>query len=246
MAFSRPFYHGGLLNRRAVLRSAYAQFMFAFGSADHDQLEKMRAYLTQMITGWDVQTVRETVAETLHLIIDPIVYDEAIELIDQHHAAGREVVIVSASGSEIVDPIGSMLGADHVIASTLVEEQGRYTGEVDFYAYAQNKADAIVQLAAARNYDLATSFAYSDSETDLPMLEVVGHPFCVNPDKALRRMADERSWPVLAFARPVALRRRLGFDTATGRAMAAGAGLAALAVVLTVLATRRRRAGRDA
>lgn len=240
LAFSRPFYNGGLLNRRAVLRSAYAQFMFAFGSADHDQLEKMRAYLTQMIAGWEVETVRQTVAETLHLIIDPIVYDEAIELIEQHHAAGRDVVIVSASGAEIVDPIGRMLGADHVIASTLVSRAGRYTGEVDFYAYAQNKADAIVRLAEERGYDLAASFAYSDSETDLPMLEVVGNPFCVNPDKALRRVAAERSWPVLAFARPVALHRRLGLDTPRARAVAAGGGLALVALVVLALVARRR------
>lgn len=241
LAFSRPFYNGGLLNRRAVLRSAYAQFMFAFGSADHDQLEKMRAYLTQMITDWDVETVRQTVAETLHTIIDPLVYDEAIELIEQHHAAGREVVIVSASGAEIVDPIGAMLGADHVIASTLIEKDGRYTGEVDFYAYAENKAEAIRRLAEMRGYDLAASFAYSDSETDLPMLEVVGHPFCVNPDKALRRLATERNWPVLAFARPVALRPRLGLGTPTGRAVMAGAGLGLLAFVIGTLAVRRRR-----
>ena len=244
LAFSRPFYHGGLLNRRAVLRSAYAQFMFAFGSADHDQLEKMRAYLTQMITGWEVETVRQTVAETLHLIIDPIVYDEAIELIEQHHAAGRDVVIVSASGAEIVEPIGRMLGADHVIASTLVSQAGRYTGEVDFYAYAQNKADAIVALAGERGYDLAASFAYSDSETDIPMLEVVGNPFCVNPDKPLRRVAAERSWPVLTFARPVALHRRLGLDTPRARAVAAAIGLGMVALAALALVLHRRR-GRD-
>ena len=77
LAFSRPFYDGGLLSRRAVLRSAYAQFMFAASGADHDQLTKMRNYLTQMVTGWDVEVVRQSVAETVHAIIDPIVYDEA-------------------------------------------------------------------------------------------------------------------------------------------------------------------------
>jgi len=227
LAFSKPFFEGGLLSRRAVLRSAYAQFMFSVSGADHDQLEKMRAYLTQMVAGWDVEVVRQSVNETLHSIIDPIVFDEAVELIEHHQAAGRDVVIVSASGmivsasgTEVVEPIGEMLGVDHVIATTLVEKDGRYTGDVDFYAYGPNKAKAMEQLAAERGYDLAESYAYSDSETDAPMLAAVGHPFAVNPDKTLRRMAEENGWPILTFARPVALRRRLGLETRVGKAAA--------------------------
>ena len=200
-----------------MLRSAYAHFMFSINGADHDQLEKMRAYLTQMVAGWDVEVVRQSVAETLHSIIDPIVFDEAVELIEEHQAAGRDVVIVSASGTEVVEPIGEMLGVDHVIATTLVVEDGRYTGDVDFYAYGPNKAKAMEHLAAERGYDLAESYAYSDSETDAPMLAAVGHPFAVNPDKTLRRIADENGWPILTFARPVALRRRLGLDTRSAR-----------------------------
>ena len=104
LAFGKPFYQGGLINRRAVLRSAYAQFVFALAGADEDQIERMRAYLTSMCTGWDVAQVRDIVSETLHDIIDPIVYDEAVELIGMHKAAGRDVVIVSSSGEEVVGP----------------------------------------------------------------------------------------------------------------------------------------------
>ncbi|HVQ19250.1 MAG TPA: haloacid dehalogenase-like hydrolase, partial [Actinomycetes bacterium] len=96
LAFSRPFYKGGLINRRAVLRSAYAQFVYLVGGADHDQMERMRQYLQDMCAGWPVQQVRQIVAETLHELIDPIVYDEAVELIEQHREAGRDVVIVSS------------------------------------------------------------------------------------------------------------------------------------------------------
>lgn len=236
LAFSKPFFQGGLLTRRAVLRSAYANFMFSLQGADHDQLEKMRAYLTQMIAGWDVSVVRQCVAETLHTVVDPIVYAEAVELIAEHQAAGRDVVIVSASGSEVVEPIGEMLGVDHVIATTLVEEDGRYTGEVEFYAYGPHKASAMQALAEERGYDLDASYAYSDSETDVPMLEVVGHPFAVNPDKTLRRAAEERDWPVLTFGHPVSLSSRLALDTTTGKAAAAlllagGAGAAAALLV---------------
>ena len=240
LAFGRPFYDGGLLNRRAVLRSAYANFMFSISGADHDQLEKMRAYLTQMVTGWDVEVVRQSVAETLHSIIDPIVFEEAITLIEQHQAAGRDVIIVSASGIEVVEPIGAMLGVDHVIATTLVSEDGRYTGEVEFYAYGPHKATAMVQLAADRGYDLSESYAYSDSETDVPMLEAVGHPFAVNPDKVLRRLAEENDWPVLVFARPVALRRRLGLDTKAGKAAALTVVAGTVSAVAVAVVSRRK------
>jgi len=241
LAFSRPFYEGGLLTRRAVLRSAYANFMFGAQGADHDQLERMRAYLTDLVTGWDVETVRQAVRETLHAIINPLVYDEAVALIEEHRAAGRDVVIISASGSEVVEPIGELLGVDHVIATTLVEKDGRYTGDVDFYAYGPNKAVAMERLAQERGYDLTESYAYSDSETDAPMLRAVGHPFAVNPDKALRKIAEENSWPILVFRNPVSLRRRLGLDSRVGRATAAVLVGSAVAAVTTSLVKRRRR-----
>src|SRR5499426_3781280 len=78
LAFSRSFYQGGLINRRAVLRSAYAQFVYLLGGADHDQMERMRQYLSSLSTGWDVQQVKDIVAETLHDLINPLVYDEAV------------------------------------------------------------------------------------------------------------------------------------------------------------------------
>lgn len=242
LAFSRPFYEGGLLTRRAVLRSAYANFMFGAQGADHDQLERMRAYLTDLVTGWDVATVRQAVNETLHAIINPLVYDEAVALIEEHRAAGRDVVIISASGSEVVEPIGAMLGVDQVIATTLVEKDGRYTGEVDFYAYGPNKAVAMERLAAQHGYDLDASYAYSDSETDAPMLRAVGHPFAVNPDKALRKIAEENDWPVLTFGNPVSLRRRLGLESRAGQATAAVLVASAVATVAWSLLRRRRSA----
>jgi HAD superfamily hydrolase (TIGR01490 family) len=240
LAFSRPFYEGGLLTRRAVLRSAYAQFFFAIGGADHDQLEKMRAYLTAMVKGWDAQVVRQVVSETLHEVIDPLVHDEAVDLIEQHHAAGRDVVIVSASGIEIVEPIGRLLGADHVVASQLVIEDGKYSGAVDHYVYGPNKAKAMRALAEERGYDLDASYAYSDSETDAPMLEIVGHPFAVNPDKGLRRLAEERHWPILSFSRSTPLRHRLGIDNRTAFAVAAALATATALVIFSVARRRPR------
>lgn len=243
LAFSRPFYQGGLINRRAVLKSAYAQFVFLVGGADHDQMEKMRQYLSALTRGWNVQQVREIVAETLHELIDPIIYEEAASLIEQHHAAGRDVVIVSSSGSEVVEPIGRLLGADHAIATRLKVEDGCYTGEIEYYAYAENKAAAIRELAAEQGYDLPESYAYSDSSTDLPLLEAVGHPSAVNPDRALRKEATAREWPVLVFNRPVELRSRLPEFSAPSRSvlLAVAVGAAALTAGLLWYSARRRR-----
>jgi HAD superfamily hydrolase (TIGR01490 family) len=209
LAFGKPFFQGGLINRRTVLRSAYAQFVFALQGADEDQMDRMRDYLTAMCTGWDVQQIRDIVNETLHEIIDPLVYDEAVELIGAHKAAGRDVVIISSSGEEVVRPIGEMVGADHVIATRMDVEDGKYTGAIDFYAYGPNKADGLRSFAEEQGYNLAACYAYSDSITDIPMLEAVGHPFAVNPDKALRRAAIEREWPILLFTNAVPLRERL-------------------------------------
>ena len=230
LAFGRPFFHGGLMNRRAVLKTAYAQFMFSLAGADAQQMERLRAQITAMCTGWDVATVHEIVRETLHEIVDPLVYAEAADLIEEHRAAGREIVIVSSSGADVVEPIGEMLGADRVVATRMIAVDGRYTGEIEFYAYGENKAEAMRQVAAESGYDLADCYAYSDSVTDLPMLSAVGHPTAVNPDRGLRRAALEHGWPVLQFSRPVSLRSRFAAPTTpvvTGAAMgAAVVGLA--------------------
>ena len=244
LAFSRPLYRGGLINRRAVLKSAYAQFVFLAGGADHDQMEKMRQYLSSLARGWNVAQVREIVAETLHDLIDPLIYDEAASLIEEHHAAGRDVVIVSSSGSELVEPIGEMLGADHVIATRMAEEDGYYTGEIDFYAYAENKAVAIRELALVEGYDLERCYAYSDSATDLPLLEAVGHPHAVNPDRALRREAQAKDWPVLVFTRPVQLRERSASLAVTSRPVLAAAALGAAVTAAGLVWYAARRSGR--
>jgi HAD superfamily hydrolase (TIGR01490 family) len=240
LAFSKPFQAGGLISRRAVLRSAYAQFVYLVGGADHDQMEKMREFLSDLCAGWDVQTVRDIVADTLHNIVDPLVYDEAVSLIEEHHLAGRDVVIVSASGAEVVEPIGEMLGADAVIATRMRIEDGRYTGEIDYYAYAENKATAIVELAERNGYDLSRSYAYSDSVTDVHMLEVVGHPYAVNPDKELRRQATTRGWPVLVFTKPVGLRSRMRLPQSKPTLAALAVGTAAAVGGAVYLAARRR------
>lgn len=238
-AFARPFYREGLLGRSDVVRSAYAQFVYLASGADHQQMETMREYMSRLVNGWDVAKVQQIVAETLDDIVDPMVFAEAVELIEEHKAAGRDVIIISSSGTDIVEPIGQRLGADLAIGTQVAIEDGRYTGEILFYAYGEGKADAMRTLAEERGYDLATSYAYSDSFTDLPMLELVGSPVAVNPDAELRKFAIEHEWPVLDFKKPVAMRTQI--DKKQVAAAGAGVALAGVALGLTWYARRRSR-----
>ncbi|MEV0677295.1 HAD-IB family hydrolase [Actinosynnema sp. NPDC050436] len=242
LAFSRPFFQEGLINRRAVLKSAYAQFVFMLAGADADQMDRMRSHITALCEGWDVEQVRSIVDETLHDIVDPLVYKEATQLILDHKADGHDVVVVSASGEELVAPISAMVGANRSVGTRMVVSDGRYSGDVDFYCAGENKAVAAKQLADEHDYDLARCFAYSDSITDLPLLEVVGHPTAVNPDRALRKVAAQRGWPVLTFSDPVSLRARIPRPSGTTVAVTAiGLGAATAAGVAWYGLRRRRR-----
>lgn len=229
LAFGRPFYRDGLITRRDVVKSAYAQLMFRLGGADEQSMARTRDYLAALCKGWQVDQVRQIVAETLHDLIHPYVYAEAAALIEEHQAAGRDIILVSASGDELVRPIGELLGVTDVIATRMAIEDGRYTGEVEFYAAGAAKVEAVGKLAEERGYDLTECYAYSDSVTDLPLLECVGHPTAVNPDRALRKLAAENGWPVLEFRYPIPLGRRLRERPAVPMAAAAigvGVGVA--------------------
>jgi phosphoserine phosphatase len=155
-------------------------------------------------------------------------------------------VIVSTSGAEVVEPVGELLGADRVVATRMVVgDDGCFTGEVEYYAYGPTKAEAIRELAASEGYALERSYAYSDSATDLPMLQAVGYPHAVNPDRALRREALARGWPVLEFRRPVPLKQRLPALSVPPRpalVAVAAIGAAAATAGLVWYASRRRNA----
>lgn len=246
LALGRAFYAAGLISRRDVVKGAYARFVYHLGGVDEDRMDRMRDGLARAVTGWDAEQVRTVIADALIEAIDPLVYDEAAALIEEHHAAGRAVVIVSSSGDEIVAPVGRMLGADHVVASRMVVDDGRYTGDVDFYAFGPFKAKAMDDLAEQHGWNLEDCFAYTDSFTDVPMLEAVGHPYAVNPDRGLRREALSREWPVLDFKHPVPLRSRFPRLPAPSRPMAVGiAGAAVVAAAASWRAARvhGRRAG---
>ncbi|MEE2034322.1 HAD-IB family hydrolase [Rhodococcus chondri] len=242
LAFTRPFFEEGLLSRRAVLKSSYAQLVFMLSAADHKRVERMREHIAAMCEGWNAEQIRTIVAEALHEIVDPLVFAEAADLIADHKARGHDVVVISASGDEVVAPIAAALGASHSTGSRMRIENGLYAGELEFYCFGDAKATAIHELAERYHYDLARSYAYSDSSTDLPMLLTVGNPRVVNPDRPLRRVATEKGWPILIFAHPVRLWTRLRPSSA-GLLTVAGA-VSAGAVILGATAYAARRAGR--
>jgi HAD superfamily hydrolase (TIGR01490 family) len=241
MALGGTLYRDGLISKRTIVRGLYAQFVYLLVGADENKMDRMREAMLTLTRGWDQQHVKELVRETLDEVLSPIIYAEALELIEEHHAAGRKTVIVSSSPAETVEPICEYLGVDDVIATRArIDANGRYTGELEFYAYAGYKADAIRELAVSEGINLAGSYAYSDSITDLPMLELVGHPVAVNPDRELARVAREREWEVRYFQRPVRLRDRVPAPP-RGPTLAAGAAVVGIATALVLYAWLRRR-----
>ncbi|WP_433054799.1 HAD family hydrolase [Dactylosporangium sp. CS-033363] len=245
LAFGRPFYRDGLISRRDVIKGAYAQLIFRVGGGSDEQtMARTRDYLAALVKGWRAEQVRQIVRETLDELINPYIYAEAALLIEEHRAAGRDVVLVSTSGDEMVRPIGEQLGITDIIATRMnVGDDGCYTGEIDFYAAGPNKVVAVKELAAERDYDLANCYAYSDSVTDAGLLSLVGHPTAVNPDRGLRRVAVERGWPMLEFRHPIPLSKRLR-DRPAVPVAAAALGLGAVVAIGIALYSKHRKARR--
>jgi HAD superfamily hydrolase (TIGR01490 family) len=209
VALGPEFHARGLLHRRTLVWALISQMMFLRFGADDDRMTKIRQSVLKVTRGWDRDEVRALVESTINDVIEPLIYDEAIGLIDEHLASADEVYLVSSAPAEIVEPFAELLGLTGCIASRArIDAEGKYTGELEFFAQGDNKALAVRALAEHRGIDLDDSFAYSDSVTDVPMLASVGHPFCVNPDRALSRVAAERDWPTLSFTTKVRVHDR--------------------------------------
>jgi HAD superfamily hydrolase (TIGR01490 family) len=229
VAFSGPLHRAGMLTRRMLLRAAWAQLVYAQFGASPAKLAKLRDSVLRLTIGWDQAEIGEIVRETLVDVVEPIVYDEALELIREHRAAGRKVFLVSASPEEIVAPLAQYLGVDEAIATRAeLDAEGRYTGRTERYCYGLEKVVAIVEVAERDGIDLAASYAYSDSGTDVPMLEAVGHAVAVNPDRELLRAARMHEWEVRRFTNRVPLRERVPMPAPRHAALGGGAVLAAI------------------
>jgi HAD superfamily hydrolase (TIGR01490 family) len=228
VAFGKPLYRAGLVSRWLLLRALYGQLVYLYLGADEDRMARMRESALRVTVGWQRDHILSLVRETMDEVIDPIVYEEALDLIREHQAAGRRVFIISASPEEVVIPLSEYLGADEAIATRpRVDDEGRYTGEIEFYSYGPFKAEAMHRVAERDGIDLGASWGYSDSATDIPMLEAVGHPVAVNPDRPLAEYAEEQGWEIRTFAEPVRLRSRVPMPTPAATAAVSG-GLATI------------------
>jgi HAD superfamily hydrolase (TIGR01490 family) len=199
LALAGSFRERGLISRWQMLRAAAWQLLFVARGASHEAVQRASEDGLRVLAGYTPDELRELVAEAMEPVLRPLVYAEPLRLVEQHHARGERVYIVSAKLQEIVDAIAEDLGFDGALGTICEVRDGRYTGRAVRALHAGAKAEVLREVAQDEGFDLAECTAYSDSHTDLPFLEAVGHPVAVNPDRALRRIAAERSWPVLEF-----------------------------------------------
>ncbi len=245
LAFGPPFYKEGLISRRTAIRSAYAQLVYHHLGANDQKLARLRETVLALTKGWDQNLVTQIVTKTLSERVEPLIYQEALDLMEYHRSQGRLIFLISASPIEILAPLGDFLNVDGVIGSkSKIDPDGKYTGEMEFYAYGPYKVDAMREIAEEQGLSLEDSYAYSDSYTDIPMLEAVGHPVAVNPDRVLTKRAKENGWEILTFTKPVHVKptERRGGKTQTLAAGAAAVAVATLATATGVALKRQRQA----
>jgi len=200
LALAGSFQERGVISRWQLAKSALWQLLFVMRGASAEAVRAAAEDGMMLLKGFTVEQMRELVGEAMEPVLRPLVYAEPLELLQQHRDRGEYVYIVSATLQEIVEHIAEDLGFDGAIGSTCEIVDGTYTGKSLRAAHGDGKAEALRELVAAKGFDPAECTAYSDSHTDLPFLEAVGHPVAVNPDRALRRIARDRGWPVLEFS----------------------------------------------
>ena len=192
----------GLATTNDIAKWSIAALSFLIGGdKGGDSSALLRGEFLTRIEGafvGDLDLVGQAVLPRLVTRVRP----ESRKLVAMHHQAGRETWIVSASPQRLVEPLAASLGMTGAIGTEGEVVDGRFTGKLEGpFIYGAGKASAIEKLASDRGYELALSYAYSDSVSDLPMMELVGHPVAVNPDSELDRIAHERGWPIVIFAR---------------------------------------------
>jgi HAD superfamily hydrolase (TIGR01490 family) len=237
--FGRAAYRAGLMGRRQLAADAWANVRFRLRGATDEDTHALRDRISKSLEGTRVRDLERLGADVLAGIL-PRLYPQMLAIAHEHQDAGRRAYIVTAASKELADMLAGVLAFDGAIGSQFSEAvDGVYTGRpIGLFIYRSGKARAIEELAEREGLDLAASYAYSDSESDLPMLQVVGHPVAVNPDRELARVAREQGWGVLRFDR---LGRRLKTTAALAGAAAAAGGIGTVAVI-----GRARRARRIA
>jgi HAD superfamily hydrolase (TIGR01490 family) len=209
LALAGAFRRRGLIGRGQLVKAVAWQLLFAARGASHETVRRAAEDGLMILRGVPQAELRALVAEAMERTLRPLVYGEAVDLVRQHRGRGEPTYLVSAALQEIVEAIAAEVGLDAAIGTLCETEDGVFTGRPLRAVHAEGKAAAVREAAARDGIDLAASTAYSDSHTDLPFLEAVGRPVAVNPDRSLRRIAAERSWPVLRFRRSLAAEPRV-------------------------------------
>jgi HAD superfamily hydrolase (TIGR01490 family) len=200
LALAGSFRERGLISRWQLAKAAAWQLLFVLRGASHRAVRNAAEDGLVVLRGFRPEQMQELVAEAMEPILRPLVYAEPLALVEQHRSRGEPVYIVSATLQEIVQAIADDLGFDGALGTVCEVVGGEYTGKAVRALHAENKAACVRELAESRGYELAACTAYSDSHTDIPFLEAVGHAVAVNPDRGLRRIAAARGWPVLEFS----------------------------------------------
>lgn len=228
----------GLIPTSAFAKDAAGAVAFKLFGADDDTSDEVRARILSAVRGMRQNELQGLNAEVLPRLLAKV-RPEARRLLDRHRRAGRDTYIVSAAPQEIVEPLALSLGMTAGIGTRSRVLDGVYTGELDGpFCYGDGKVEAITELARWHSFELGQCYAYSDSASDLPMLDAVGHPVAVNPDARLERHARRHGWPIVIFSEKSKSVLRRTVRTLTTTAVA-GAGFAAG----TMLSTRRSSRG---
>jgi HAD superfamily hydrolase (TIGR01490 family) len=199
LALAGSFRRHGVIGRRQLAKAAVMQLLFVVRGADEAAVRKASEEGPALLRGFSTERLRALVDTALEPTLRPLVYPKALELARWHQRRGERVYIVSSTLQEIVDALAADLGFDGALGLVCEQSDGVYTGRAARTCHGAGKADAVRELAADQNIDLGRSTAYSDSASDLPLLETVGFPVAVNPDRKLRRVADQRGWPLRVF-----------------------------------------------
>jgi HAD superfamily hydrolase (TIGR01490 family) len=216
----------GIASNPDIGRWAVSALSFRLLGDKGDATDDVKGDFLSGIAGASVQALEMVGAAVLPKLVARV-RPESRKLINLHHEAGRDTWIVSAAPHEIVEPLARSLGMTGAIGTRGKVVAGHYTGELDGpFVYGAGKVDAIEKIAADFGYDLERSYAYSDSISDLPMMELVGHPVAVNPDSELDSVSHERGWPVVIFARKT--KRAIALSALGSLGVAAAVGAYAL------------------
>jgi len=215
--FGRAAYKAGLVSRRRLAADAWENLLFRLRGSTDEGTDALRLRISELLTGVRVRDLQRLAPDVLAGVL-PRLYPRMLAIAYEHQDAGRPVFICTAASQEMAELMAIVLTFDGAVGSVSEVVDGQYTGRAGGpFTYREGKAQAIRELAAREEIELAASYAYSDSESDLPMLRAVGHPVAVNPDTVLARVAREEEWEILRFDR---LGRRLRM---TGAAVAAAA-----------------------